>query len=338
MLLRILGHNLRVVLGFVQLADDLFPLFVAGAAELSDVPGKGLRQHVLLQAGELLENRAVKELFCQGKSLDILDSDVVELAGLRREHVVVTDVAIGGALLGDQVSSLLHVVWPQDFILEVFVEQILGLFVYLPVAVEADRPLSLQYEVDLCHIKFLLIQIAVLSRVLKHARHEPEPDFIQKVSIKLFAHLEEGLERGGLDDVLEQELAHDVLLNFERDAVEVGLPGHEHRASVVFPEVPEVVLNPVAQGYGNVHRALIRLILDLLDQQKPFLQLIFIVVEVLVAHPLNHIDETVHEDGEEGHSEDLDHCSNNLFRNRDRTEIAIPDRAQRCQGVVHDCC
>lgn len=159
----------------------------------------------------------------------------------------------------------LHVFWPQNFILKVFVEQIFGLFVDLPVAVEADRPLTLQNEVDLGYIKLFLIQIAVLSRVLKHARHEPEPNLIQKVSIELLAHLEEGLERGCLDYVLEQELAHDVFLDFEWDAVEVGLPGHEHRASIVFPEVPEVVLNSVSQGHRNVHRALVWLVLDLLD-------------------------------------------------------------------------
>jgi hypothetical protein len=39
-LLRILGHNLRVVLRFVQLVDDFFSLFVARSAKLSDIPGK----------------------------------------------------------------------------------------------------------------------------------------------------------------------------------------------------------------------------------------------------------------------------------------------------------
>ena len=50
-----------------------------------------------------------------------------------------------------------------------------------------------------------------------------------------------------------------------------------------------------------------------------------VVAEAVALDGLHHLDETVHEDGEESDTEDLDDTSENLLHDRDWAEVTITD-------------
>ena len=55
------------------------------------------------------------------------------------------------------------------------------------------------------------------------------------------------------------------------------------------------------------------------------MELVFIVVEVVCAHGEHHIDEVIHEDGEEGNAEDLDDGADYLFGDGAGVVVAVAD-------------
>ena len=143
-------------------------------------------------------------------------------------------------------ALLLHIFRPKNLIFKILVIQVFGFVVDLVVGVEADSPLALQNEINLRDIELLFVQVAILRRVFKHTRHETKTDLIEEISVEFLAHLEERFERSSLNDVLEQEFAHNVLLYLERNTIEIGLSRHKNCASVILPKVPEMVLYPIS--------------------------------------------------------------------------------------------
>jgi hypothetical protein len=77
-------------------------------------------------------------------------------------------------------------------------------------------------------------------RIFELAGHKAKRDLKQEVLVELLAHLEEALEGRRSDYVLEEELAHDVLLDFERDRVEIVSSLLQNSGSIVVPEEPKV--------------------------------------------------------------------------------------------------
>jgi hypothetical protein len=77
-------------------------------------------------------------------------------------------------------------------------------------------------------------------RIFELAGHKAKRDLKQEVLVELLAHLEEALEGRRGDYVLEEELAHDVLLDLERDRVEIVSSLLQNSGSIVVPEEPKV--------------------------------------------------------------------------------------------------
>jgi hypothetical protein len=77
-------------------------------------------------------------------------------------------------------------------------------------------------------------------RIFELAGHKAKGDLKQEVLVELLAHLEEALEGRRGYYVLEEELAHDVLLDFERDRVEIVSSLLQNSGSIVVPEEPKV--------------------------------------------------------------------------------------------------
>ena len=93
--------------------------------------------------------------------------------------------------------------------------------VHLMETIEPYGPLTLRYEVYLGHIDLFFIEIAILCIIFEAAWHKAKCDLIQEVGIELFAHFEKGTKCVTLNNVHEEELAHDVLLDFEGDRVKI---------------------------------------------------------------------------------------------------------------------
>jgi hypothetical protein len=77
-------------------------------------------------------------------------------------------------------------------------------------------------------------------RIFELAGHKAKSDLKQEVLVELLAHLEEVLEGRRGDYVLKEELAHDVLLDLERDRVEIVSSLLQNSGSIVVPEEPKV--------------------------------------------------------------------------------------------------
>lgn len=73
---QILGLDLRVLKFHVVLLDDLVALAVAGFPDLANVAGEALREHVLLQAGELNKDVVVQELLRDRKRVKLAQSHI----------------------------------------------------------------------------------------------------------------------------------------------------------------------------------------------------------------------------------------------------------------------
>ena len=116
----------------------------------------------------------------------------------------------------------------------------------LTITVETDREVPLNNEVDLSHVVLLLVEVALLRRILELARHEAERDLIQKVAIVFLARAEETLECAHREDILKQELTHNVLLDAERDLIKEVFPLLQNSGAIVIPKVSEVRLNLIS--------------------------------------------------------------------------------------------
>jgi hypothetical protein len=69
------------------------------------------------------------------------------------------------------------------------------------VAVERDRPLALQDEIDLSDIAFLFVHVSIFCFVCKFARHEAKRYLIEEIVVELFARFEKASKRGQINDV-----------------------------------------------------------------------------------------------------------------------------------------
>ncbi len=172
-------------------------------------------------------------------------------------------------------------------------------------------------------------------RIFELAGHKAKRDLKQEVLVELLAHLEEALEGRRGDYVLKEELAHDVLLDFERDRVEIVSSLLQNSGSIVVPEEPKVWLDAIPQIDRNIGGATLRLVLDLLDQHEPRLKLVLVVVEIWGLHRQNHINEVIHEDREEGHPEDLNDGAQDFLTDRAGVVITVAHCGQGRQCVVH---
>ena len=219
----------------------------------------------------------------------------MELGGFGGEDVVVANITKVFAFKSENMAFTHHVFWSFKLFLDCEVFNELAIISDLIKRVKTYCPLTLQDKVNFSHINLLLVKVAIFWRILKQTGHKTKSNLIQEICIELLPHLKKRLEGGRRYNILEQKLAHDVLLNLEGNTVEVGLAGHEHRAPIILPEVAEVGFDAVAQIHRNVLRTLIRLILYFLYQDEPLLQLAFIIVEVLIAHSLHNINKVIHE-------------------------------------------
>jgi len=200
----------------------------------------------------------------------------MELRALAWEHVVVSDVSEGLFAKNHKLAITEHV---SGAFLVIRDNVGVELAVLEPkVTVKCDGPLSPNNKVDFCHIFFLNVHVAILSRVLELTRHKPESDLIQKVGIKLLAHSEERFECWHSEDVLEQEFAHNMLLNTEWNRVEIFLSFRQNGGAIIFPEVAEVTFDTVFELKLDVVGADVGLVLDCADRDEPVLELVFVVV------------------------------------------------------------
>jgi len=257
----------------------------------------------------------------------------VELRAFGAEHVVVADVAEGGASLSDQLPLEVHILRTLKLLISDGLGELdIG---QLIVRVECDGPITLEYEVNLCDIKLLLVHVAVLVRILELARHKAKGDLKQEVRVELLAHLEEALEGRRRDYVLEEELAHDVLLDFEWDRVEIVSSLLQNCGSIVVPKEPKVRLDTIPQINRNIRGATLRLILNFLNKHEPRLQLILIIIEIGRFHRQNHINEIIHKDREEGHPEDLNERAQDFLADRAGIVVTVAHSGQGRQRIVH---
>jgi len=72
------------------------------------------------------------------------------------------------------------------------------------------------------------------------------------------------------------------------------------------------------------------LITDLLDQGKPALKDVFIVTEVASFERKDNFNETVHQDGEEGNTENLNDGTKNFLRDWRRIVITVTN-GRKCR-------
>ena len=143
-------------------------------------------------------------------------------------------------------STVKHVLGAFRFIRQLKLLSEFVLLIHLVERVKADCPVALHHKVDLSDVGLFLVKVAILICILKQARHEAESYLVQEIGVKFFAHLKEAFECGvGADDVLEEEFAHDVLLDLEWNRVEVSLSSQQNCCSIIVPEVSEVSLNPL---------------------------------------------------------------------------------------------
>jgi len=186
------------------------------------------------------------------------------LGALAREHVVVADVAESLSSLGDQVTVFEHVLGAAQ-ILNVLDLGVHRVVVELGVAVESDCVLTSDDEVDLSYIALLIVQVALILVRFELAGHEAESHLVQEIGAQVAAGTEEALESAHRKNVLEEELAHNVVLNTRGDRIEEVEALYEHCRAIIVPEPAEVSLNFVPKLDCDVESALARLVADLLN-------------------------------------------------------------------------
>lgn len=71
-----------------------------------------------------------------------------------------------------------------------------------------------------------------------------------------------------------------MFLDLERDRVEIVSSLLQNSSSIVVPEEPKVCLDAIPQIDWNIGGASLGLILNLLDQHEPGLELVLVVIEI----------------------------------------------------------
>jgi hypothetical protein len=273
-------HNLRILQLLVDLFQSLSALEATRLSKLLDIAGERLSKHLGVKSWEFLEDGLEHKLLGQGEGLDLSQSNIVELRSLGAQHVVVSDVTVVNAARSNETAFISHVFR----YLQIFVFVLLVTVGGSQVTIVGNSPFTFQNEVDLGDVSFFHQNVPVFLCVFELTGHKSKCNFVNKVRIEFFAHLEEGLEGGLVNDVLEQELAHDVLLNLERNRIEILFLFEKNCSSVIVPEVAEVGFDAVAEVGVDVFGAANRLIFYLFNQDKPLLQNVFIVTEVAGFH------------------------------------------------------
>ena len=83
--------------------------------------------------------------------------------------------------------------------------------------------MTCHYEVDFGYIALLFKNVSVVWVVEEFSRHETKGDFVREVTIKFFARSEKALKCGLFEDILKEELTHNMILDVKRDTVKVLL-------------------------------------------------------------------------------------------------------------------
>ena len=89
--------------------------------------------------------------------------------------------------------------------------------------------------------------------------------------VEFLSGAEKGLVGSFVKNVFKQELAHDLVLYFEGDVVEVFLLLPEDGGAILLPEVPEVRLYLVFQLRTDIFALVTRLVTHVFYQHKPLL-------------------------------------------------------------------
>lgn len=135
--------------------------------------------------------------------------------------------------------------------------------------VECHAPLPFQNEVDFSDVPFFLIDISLFRCVFELARHESETDFVNEVWVEIPTDFEKQFERVHANYVRKQEFAHDVLLDFRGNVIEILLAFVENCCPIIFPKVIEMSFNPVPQLAGDVQITTEGLVFYLFYQIQP---------------------------------------------------------------------
>ena len=130
-------------------------------------------------------------------------------------------------------------------------------------------------------------------------------------------------ERGPLDDIIEEEAGHDVLLDPVWDSIEILLLLEEHLTPVHLPVIPEMALDLTLERWVDVLTAPVGLVLDSADQVEPLLKFLLVQAVILSLQGDNDVLELVHQDGEEGDAKDLNDAAEDLLHDRDRAKVTI---------------
>ena len=110
-----------------------------------------------------------------------------------------------------------------------------------------------------------------------------------------------------------------------RDCIEVLFLLKEDLASILLPIVSEVVIDFPLEAWVNVEATAIGLVLDTTDKIEPLLELLFVLALVLTLDGDDDILELVHENREEGDSEDLNDATEYFLHDRAGAVITIAD-------------
>ena len=86
-----------------------------------------------------------------------------------------------------------------------------------------------------------------------------------------------------------------MLLDFERDGVEVLFLLKQYGCAIIIPEVAEMGFDLELELRRDVFSTSIRLVLDLANEGKPSLQRVFVVAEAVSFDRLDNFDETIHQ-------------------------------------------
>jgi len=105
--------------------------------------------------------------------------------------------------------------------------------------------------------------------------------------------------------------------------------------SVLIPIVSEMAFDFFLEVGVDVETATVWLVLDAADQVEPLLKFLLILALTLTLDRDNDVLELVHQDREEGNTEDLNDTSEDFFHDRLGAEISIAYCRQSRQRIVH---
>ena len=85
--------DLTIMLLLIQFAYHFSPLISTRFPKLTNIVGKRLSKHFIMQAWELFEDCLKHELLCESVCRDARKSDIVELGSFACQDVIVADIA-----------------------------------------------------------------------------------------------------------------------------------------------------------------------------------------------------------------------------------------------------